>query len=44
MERRAALRKLIEPDPRSPIQCSDRTVMASEFVLLGTEIDDSGIP
>jgi bifunctional non-homologous end joining protein LigD len=84
-ERRAALRKLIEPDPRSPIQFSDhaeceglkffkaaaelglegivskrasclyrpgpsrnwlktKNIVESEFVLLGTEVDDSGIP
>ena len=85
MERRAALRKLIEPDPRSPIQFSDhadcdgalffkhaaelglegivskratslyrggpsknwlktKNMVEGEFVLLGTEVDDSGIP
>ncbi len=85
IERRAALRKLIEPDPRSPIQFSDhadcdgarffkaavdlglegivskranslyrggssrnwlktKNMVESEFVLLGTEVDDSGIP
>jgi ATP-dependent DNA ligase len=84
IDRRAALRKLIEPDPRSPIQFSDhadcdgalffkhaaelglegivskrarslyrggpsknwlktKNMVESEFVLLGTEIDDSGI-
>ncbi len=84
-ERRAALRKLIEPDPRSPIQFSDhadceglkffkaaaelglegivskrasclyrpgpsrnwlktKNMIESEFVLIGTEVDDSGIP
>jgi bifunctional non-homologous end joining protein LigD len=82
---RAALRKLIEPNPRSPIQFSDhadceglnffkaaaelglegivskrasclyrpgpsrnwlktKNMVESEFVLLGTETDDSGIP
>jgi bifunctional non-homologous end joining protein LigD len=85
LERRAALRKLIEPDPRSPIQFSDhvdcdgakffkaaaelglegivskrasclhrpgrsrnwlktKNMVESEFILLGTEIDDSGVP
>jgi ATP-dependent DNA ligase len=85
VERRAALRKLIKPDPRSPIQFSDhadcdgdlffklaaelglegivskrstslyrsgpsrnwlktKNMVESEFILLGTEIDDSGIP
>jgi bifunctional non-homologous end joining protein LigD len=85
MERRAALRTLIERDCRSPIQFSDhvdcdgakffkaaadlglegivskratslyrggrsknwlktKNMVESEFVLLGTEIDDSGIP
>jgi len=85
MERRTALRELIEPDPRSPIQFSDhadcegalffklaadlglegivskrakslyhsgpsknwlktKNMVESEFILLGTEIDDSGIP
>ena len=85
IERRAALRKLIEPDPRSPIQFSDhadcdgalffkhaaelglegivskrarslyrggpsknwlktKNMVEGEFVLLGTEVDDSGIP
>jgi len=85
IERRAALRKLIEPESRSPIQFSDhadcdgalffkhaaelglegivskrakslycggpsknwlktKNMVESEFVLLGTEIDDSGIP
>jgi bifunctional non-homologous end joining protein LigD len=85
IERRAALRKLIEPDPRSPIQFSDhvdcdgakffkaaaelglegivskrvqslyrggpsrswlkiKNMVEGEFVLLGTEIDDSVIP
>lgn len=83
MERRAVLRNLLEPDPRSPIQFSDhadcdgalffkhaaqlglegivskrarslyrggpsknwlktKNMIESEFVLLGTEIDDSG--
>jgi bifunctional non-homologous end joining protein LigD len=85
MERRAALRKLIKPDPRSAIQFSDhvdcdgarffkaaaklglegivskraasryrsgpsrswlktKNMTEGEFVLLGTETDDSGIP
>jgi DNA ligase D-like protein (predicted ligase) len=85
VERRAALRKLISPDPRSPIQFSDhadcdgalffkyaaerglegivskrarslyrggrsknwlktKNMVEGEFVLLGTEVDDSGIP
>ena len=85
MERRAALRKLIEPDPRCPIQFSDhadcdgalffkhaaelglegivskrarslyrggpsknwlktKNMVEGEFILLGTEVDDSGIP
>jgi bifunctional non-homologous end joining protein LigD len=85
IERRAVLRKLIEPDCRSPIQFSDhadcegavffkaaaelglegivskrarclyrpgpsrnwlktKNMVESEFVLVGTEIDDSGIP
>jgi ATP-dependent DNA ligase len=85
MERRAVLRNLIEPDPRSPIQFSDhadcdgasffraavklglegivskrapslyrggpsknwlkiKNMVEGEFVLLGTEVDDSGIP
>jgi bifunctional non-homologous end joining protein LigD len=84
MERRAALRKLIEPDPQSPIQFSDhadwdgalvfklaadlgpegivskratslhrggpsknwltKNMVESQFILLGTEVDDSGIP
>jgi DNA ligase D-like protein (predicted ligase) len=85
IDRRAALHKLIEPDPRSPIQFSDHTdcdglkffkaaaelglkgivskrvrslyrggpsrnwlkiknMVESEFILLGTEVDDSGIP
>jgi len=85
LERRAALRKLIEPDQRSPIQFSDhadcdglkffkaaadlglegivskrasclyrpgrskswlktKNMVDSEFVLLGTEIDDNRIP
>jgi DNA ligase D-like protein (predicted ligase) len=85
IERRAALRKLIEPDAQSPIQFSDhaecdglkffkaaaelglegivskrvtclyrpgpsrnwlktKNMVESEFVLLGTEVDDSGIP
>jgi bifunctional non-homologous end joining protein LigD len=85
MERRSALRGLIEPDPRSPIQFSDhadcdgslffkhaaelglegivskrgkslyrggpsknwlktKNMVEGEFILLGTEIDDSGIP
>jgi DNA ligase D-like protein (predicted ligase) len=85
IERRVALRKLIQPEPRSPIQFSDHTdcdgalffklaadlglegivskrarslyrggpsrnwlktknMVESEFVLLGTETDDSGIP
>jgi DNA ligase D-like protein (predicted ligase) len=85
LDRRAALRKLIEPDPRSPVQFSEhvdqdgtlffgaavklglegivskratslyrggpsrnwlktKNLVESEFVLLGTEIDDSGIP
>jgi DNA ligase D-like protein (predicted ligase) len=85
MERRELLRKLIEPDKRSPIQFSDhvegdgaaffkaavelglegiiskraasryrsgpsrnwlktKNMIESEFVLLGTEVDDSGIP
>jgi bifunctional non-homologous end joining protein LigD len=85
LERRETLRKLIEPDPRSPIQFSDhahcegalffkhaaelglegivskrarsfyrggpsknwlktKNMVEGEFILLGTEIDDSGIP
>ena len=85
MERRSALRRLIEPDPRSPIQFSDhvdcdgskffkaaaelglegivskrvrslyrggpsrswlktKNMVEGEFILLGTEVDDSGIP
>src|SRR6476659_1620726 len=85
MERRATLRKLIEPNPTSPIQFSDhddcdgalffkhaaelglegivskrttslyrggpsrnwlkiKNMVEGEFVLLGTEVDDSGIP
>jgi bifunctional non-homologous end joining protein LigD len=85
MERRAALRKLIEPDQRLPIQFSDhadgdgasfyraaaqlglegivskqaaslyrggpsknwlktKNMNEGEFVVLGTEVDDSGIP
>jgi bifunctional non-homologous end joining protein LigD len=84
LERRTALRKLIEPDCRSPIQFSDhancdgakffkaaadlglqgivskratslygsgrsknfktKNMVEQEFVLLGTEYDDSGIP
>src|SRR5690349_1681922 len=85
LERRAALRKLIEPDCRSPTQFSDhvdcngakffkaaaelglegivskrasclyrpgrsrnwlkiKNMVESEFVLLGTEVDDSGVP
>jgi bifunctional non-homologous end joining protein LigD len=85
MERRTALRELIAPDPRSPIQFSDhadcegalffklaadlglegivskrakslyhsgpsknwlktKNMVESEFILLGTETDDSGIP
>src|SRR5262245_28535136 len=85
LERRASLRKLIEPNPRSPIQFSDHAdcdgalffkhaaelglegivskrawslyrggpskkglktenMVEGEFVLLGTEVDDSGIP
>jgi bifunctional non-homologous end joining protein LigD len=85
LERRAALRKLIEPDPRSPVQFSDhvdcdgarffkaaaelglegivskraesryrsgpsrswlkiKNMVEGEFILLGTETDDSGIP
>jgi bifunctional non-homologous end joining protein LigD len=85
IERRAALRKLIEPDPRSPIHFSDhvdcdgakffkaaaelglegivskrvqslyrggpsrswlktKNMVEGEFILLGTEVDDSGIP
>jgi bifunctional non-homologous end joining protein LigD len=85
MERRAALRKLIEPDQHSPIQFSDhadcdgalffkhaaelglegivskrakslyrggpsknwlktKNMVEGEFVLFGTEVDDSGIP
>jgi bifunctional non-homologous end joining protein LigD len=85
MERRAALRKLIAPDPQSPIQFSDhagcdgalffkhaaelglegivskratslyragpsknwlkiKNMVEGEFILLGTEVDDSGIP
>jgi bifunctional non-homologous end joining protein LigD len=85
IERRAALRKLIGPDQRSPIQFSDhadcdgalffkhaadlglegivskrerslyrggpsknwlktKNMVEGEFILLGTEVDDSGIP
>src|SRR5262245_1775657 len=85
IERRASLRMLIEPDPRSPIQFSDhadcdgalffklatelglegivskrarslyrggpsknwlktKNMIEGEFILIGTEIDDSGIP
>jgi bifunctional non-homologous end joining protein LigD len=85
VERRAALRKLIEPDYRSPIQFSDhvdcdgakffkaaadlglegivskqatslyrggrsknwlktKNMVEGEFVLLGTEVDATGIP
>jgi bifunctional non-homologous end joining protein LigD len=85
LERRSALRKLIEPDPRSPVQFSDhvdcdgtrffkavvelglegivskraasryrsgpsrswlktKNMVEGEFVLLGTEKDDGGIP
>src|SRR5262245_35518414 len=85
IERRAALRKLIEPEPRSPIQFSDhadcdgalffkhaaelglegifskrsrsfyrggpsknwlktKNMVEGEFVLIGTEIDDNGVP
>jgi bifunctional non-homologous end joining protein LigD len=85
IDRRAALRKLIEPDRRSPIQFSDhadcdgarffraaadlglegivskraasryrsgrsrswlktKNMVEGEFILLGTQVDDSGIP
>jgi bifunctional non-homologous end joining protein LigD len=85
IERRTALRGLIEPDPRSPIQFSDhvdcdgskffkaaaelglegivskrvrslyrggpsrswlktKNMIEGEFILLGTEVDDCGIP
>lgn len=44
MERRMALRKLIEPDPRSPVQFSDRVDNdGAKFFMAAAELGLEGI-